>query len=214
MKRSVLIILVFLLALSLIPAKSRTKSFGIQGGYGDVTEIIVEPIPSQTQAYLMGMPFNIEDRQVQYGATESGRLIANWSMLTNIPGEIKLTVSAGKLLHTTMKSTPLDYELRFFYRLGYYAPNDDLIDTGDSAVLVYSTADGESATFSLFSSEVKDASYIGSIDGSIYFMFTQESSAMIRPEDGTANYQEVGDEPFFPGGAYRAEVTLKLEVGE
>ena len=221
MKKALIVLLIAMSAVSL-NARSRTKSFNIQGGYGDILEILVEPIASQTQAYLIGMPFNIEDNQVQYGKTESGRMIATWNILTNrMDGDIRLKVSGAKLKHSNQPSSELDYELRFFYRLGYYNTDGDLVDTGANEALMYSTDPDGSAQpkegFTLFSSStaVELGSYIGSIDGSIYFMFTEDSSAVIRPTDGSkANYTPSGSQPYFPGGEYSAEVTLTLEVGE
>ncbi len=200
---------------------NRTKSFDIQGAFGDVVEIIVDPIPSQTQAYLMGMPFNIEDNQVQYGATESGRLIANWSLISNLPN-VSLTIDGEPLAYKNNPSlsTPLDYELRLFYRIGYYNEKGDLVDIGSGTPIVYSTNDeidgNYEESYELFARNIKDGTYIGSLNGTIYFMFTEESSEMLKPADGSRPpYENYGDgRAFFPGGEYVATVTLTLEANE
>ena len=216
--RRVLMIALAIALLSCFPlfSLSRTKSFNIQGAYEAETELIVEPIPSQTQSYLIGMPFNIEDRQVQYGQTESGRMIARWSLLTNDPNVV-LKVKAEQLKHTQRDSTPLDYELRLFYRLGYYDESGLLIDGGNSDALVYTaTAANEEKSYDIFASAIEEGTYIGSIDGSIYFMFTEGSSAMLNPADGSAPAYEKEKNPdaYFPGGEYEAQVTLTLEAKE
>ena len=210
--------LILLLSCSALPAEmlNKMKAFNIQGGFGDFVEVVVDPIPSQTQAYLIGMPFNIEDKQVQYGATESGRLIANWSMLTNKP-KVSMKITGEKLRHSgDANATPLDYELRFSYRLGYYI-GTTLMDGGTKEAVFFSTADSESGNASPlfdFSKTITDGSFIGSIDGSVYFMLTEESSKKIRPEDGsTALYQAVtSTSEYFPVGDYTANVTISLEV--
>ena len=216
--RRVLMIALAIALVSCFPlfSLSRTKSFNIQGAYEAETELIVEPIPSQTQSYLIGMPFNIEDRQVQYGQTESGRMIARWSLLTNDPNVV-LKVKAEQLKHTQRDSTPLDYELRLFYRLGYYDESGLLIDGGNSDALVYTaTAANEEKSYDIFASAIKEGTYIGSIDGSIYFMFTEGSSAMLNPADGSdpAYEKEKNPDAYFPGGEYAAQVTLTLEARE
>lgn len=226
--RVCIIIFIISIVLSLeVPAVdpySRTKSFDIQGAFGDVVEIIVDPIPSQTQAYLMGMPFNIEDNQVQYGATESGRLIANWSFISNLPN-VSLRIDGEPLAYKNNPSlsTPLDYELRLFYRIGFYNENGDLVDIGNGTPIVYSTNDevdgnyeGIEETYELFARNIQDGTYIGSLNGTIYFMFTEESSEMLKPADGSRPpYENLGDgRAFFPGGEYVATVTLTLEANE
>ena len=216
--RRVLMIALAIALFSCFPLFSlqRTKSFNIQGAYEAEIELIVEPIPSQTQSYLIGMPFNIEDRQVQYGQTESGRMIARWSLLTNDPNVV-LKVKAEQLKHTQRDSTPLDYELRLFYRLGYYDESGLLIDGGNSDALVYTaTAANEEKSYDIFASAIEEGTYIGSIDGSIYFMFTEGSSAMLNPADGStpAYEKEKNPDAYFPGGEYEAQVTLTLEAKE
>ena len=220
MKKLMIIFIVVLFASSALSAeKVRTKSFAIQGGYGEVVDIEVDAIPSQTQAYLVGMPFNIEDRQVQYGRTDYGRMIANWNMITNIPENVKLTVKAEPLIHESGDSTPLDYQLSLFYNLYYYNSEGEIVSLGAADPLVFSSDNHDSPEKQVLFEEtnVKEGSYIGVVGGSIYFMFTETSSQMLEVDENgqTPPYsKQDGKDFYFPGGNYYADVTFTLEVGE
>ena len=69
MKRAVLI-LTFMIVI-LIPSfaawepQTMSKPLHLQAAAGEVGDISVTRIPSQSQKYMIGMPFNIEDEYVQ-----------------------------------------------------------------------------------------------------------------------------------------------------
>lgn len=207
MKKAILFTTMFTIMLVSLFCANKTKSFNIQGGYGTFAELLVEPIPAQTQAYIIGMPFNIEDNLVQYGNTENGRMIATWSMMANTT-PIKLKISGDKLMHESGTSEPLDYILTLFYDIGYYDANGLLVNTTERT-FTYDSSDAENPDFTtIFDSQIEQDSFIGSIDGSIYFMFTEKSSALLNPETGVPSYES------FPGGNYSAEVVITLEAGK
>ena len=79
-----------------------SKPLELQAAYGQVAYVSVTPLPAQGQSYIQGMPFNIEESYVLstvYDSnekpiilgSENGRLIANWSMITNT--KVKLRIS-------------------------------------------------------------------------------------------------------------------------
>ena len=95
MKKRVLSLLYFLLVVEVIFASTvndtnTSKYFKIQGASGAVLRSTVSPISTQSTAFIMGMPFDIEDDLVQYGVMQNGRTIANWSLVTNTDFIIKI----------------------------------------------------------------------------------------------------------------------------
>lgn len=200
--------------LSMIPVFSGTemitKSFNLQAGFDSVSEIVVTPVPAQSHSYLVGMPFNIEDIYVQYGNTNNGRLIAYWNLLSN--NDFNLKIKAEKLKHESQDSDSLDYILTFEYKLGYYSSEGNINSrTGD---LVYNTeenssADGIETQYMEYTDitqgiSFQDGSFIGNLDGGIYFMFTDDSTKKIKS----------ATEAELPGGNYVANVWINIEAKE
>ena len=92
-KMSLLLVLIVLLAVDVFAAtynSTLTKHIAIQGGYGAVIYVTADPIASQSQGYIMGMPFSIEDRLVQFDYQRYGRQVAQWSMMANSEYNIKV----------------------------------------------------------------------------------------------------------------------------
>ena len=104
MKRIITFLITCFISLGLFAAYQHeiSKPIQLQAGYDAVAFIEVEEVSSQSQAYIQGMPFNIEESYVQYGATEDGRLIAHWSMISN--SQVKIRVTAEPMHHETKSS--------------------------------------------------------------------------------------------------------------
>lgn len=192
-----------------------TRQFTLQAGYDHAAEISIAPVVAQGQSYIAGMPFNIEDKQVQYGVTEQGREIARWDVLSNTNFNIK--ISGTKLqpvdeignVKTGFEDDGLDYYLRFSYTIGYVdSSGEQKTSTGEK---VYYTAEASSGEFvGLIPTHTADGTlnqFIGGVDGSIFFVFDKASSERIQSDaaDDSANGN------YLPPGDYMATVTVVLE---
>lgn len=203
-----------------------SKPFKIQGGSGSVLHINITPISTQATSFLMGMPFDIEEDLVQYGKMKSGRSIANWSMIANT--DFVLKVKAG-LLTSEGEYTPvgssdavhaeIPYILEFDYSFGFYDKNgsiDNLTgyfslnnETGSGSYINPETGATTNVTwttdkafvFDILPSDIDSTGLSGSVDGQIYFMFTQNGTYRIKNQGGTV-----------PVGDYYAYVTVTLEA--
>lgn len=135
---SLIILIIFLSPATADFATETTKRLILQAGYGDVLDFVVTPIAAQSQSFIIGMPFNIDDTYVQYtGSTPSnssifgsgsGRTIAEWNMLFNTP--VKVKIDAEPLMSNEMKKEhssdsnyQLTYSLAFDCVLSFYAGN-------------------------------------------------------------------------------------------
>ena len=217
------LVLLVLLAFTLFASddKITTRPIALQAGFDVVTAIYVERIPSQTESYLQGMPFNIEDPQVKYVDNGLGRRIANWSVLSN--ASFSLIFELEPLKHALSSSadnvTPLPYILTFEYILSYgyestnYVDSKFILDMGakETTLSAYGktttgekTSDGN-VVFSVDITENLSTSegFIGNLDGGVYFMFTKESSEKLAADDPAKIY---------PYGSYEATVKIWVEV--
>lgn len=173
-----------------------SRAIQLQGAYREVVSLDFEEIAAQTQAYLIGMPFNIQDQTVQSSAGE-GRVISRWNIITNTPFTLRL--SSEGMFHEddlVAKQNPLYFNLKFSYNLSYYingvAQSSEASFTYDSTNV---TMDGISL---VPAGAVPDSStFIGSVDGLVYFKFVTFSS-------------DIDDDTTYPPGKYYADV--KVEV--
>ena len=202
MRINSLIVVMFLILISPLSARNETRAINLQGAYGDVAEVYIEAVPAQSQMYVSGMPFSIEDSTVQPGATSTGgRYIADWSFITNT--KVNLYIRGEYL--TSVNPTPdgeyakLPYKLKFDYELAYVDNNGD--SSSESATFSYSNGAGET----YYKYEIipgianKSGSFLGSLDGSVYFEF-------LNKVDNTISYDEL------PVGDYKADVYVVLEA--
>lgn len=229
MKRKILVLIFMLVASKAFCTVSNpaTRPFKIQGGVGSELRIRITALSTQSTSFSMGMPFDIEEDLVQYGAMKDGRTIATWSMTANCPFVIK--VNAGKLTSENPKSASdtskalLTYILKFEYNFGYYNTsgsierndgtfsinNEDLMGTyfdTNSNTTVTANADPDGwVTFDIMPVSIAKTGLSGSVDGKIYFMFTQSSTTLIEKN---AKKTE-GD---VPAGDYDAVVRVLLEA--
>ena len=202
-----------------------TKPFKIQGGSGTVLHISITPTSTQATSFLMGMPFDIEEDLVQYGKMKDGRSIAKWSMVAN--SDFKIKVSAGLLTSEETYQLSKDsetlyaelpYIMKFEYSFGYYTSgnisnlsgsfslnnetgNGSYVnpETGTSTDVTW--APDKSFVYDILPSNIDSAGLSGSVDGQIYFMFTENSTYRIKNEGDTV-----------PVGDYYAYVTVTLEA--
>lgn len=218
MRKTILHLILIFLALSGINAgyhHELTKPFTIQAGYDDIASISVTPIAAQAQTYLAGMPFDIESSQVWYGETEYGRQIATWNLLSNASFDLVVTAKPLRAVDDNnaikQDSAPLNYTLRFQYVFGYTT------ETGTKAsiegmISCSSSATDNTTVFENIAPEYGQNSgstnYIGGVEGSIYFMFDENSTALIKDNLENSASTDV------PAGRYLAQVTLKLEATE
>lgn len=227
--RKLVFLVIILLSFTYLHAEIETKSIALQAGYDTVMDISIDRVAAQGENYLQGMPFNIEDPQVAYVEGSKGRLIAYWSLLSNTP--FKLTFLLEPLRHedvTTISAENKDkllyYILTFEYALSYGTDNQYAMDsefsldmndgnpqviTEDNLSSSASVAeDGYSSIFSLNLAEGLEESFnpnsfIGNLDGGVYFMFTKASSDALD-YDTAANT--------FARGSYHAMVTITMEA--
>ena len=215
MKRAVLI-LTFMIVI-LIPSfaawepQTMSKPLHLQAAAGEVGDISVTRIPSQSQKYMIGMPFNIEDEYVQYRADGNGREIAEWTMLSNAPFKLRITAEDMKHMENP-DAVPLTYILQFSYNLGYTLGDDTRRETGSQTFWLDNgtdtTSDNGTVTpdgkfeFEIFPDVVNEGLYVGSIVGDIFFMFSSDSSKDIK------NYKGVNTA--LPPGNYSATVRIEM----
>lgn len=228
MKKAFCFSIVFLLVSTLLFSATihdteTSKYFKIQGASGAVIKATVSPISTQATSFIMGMPFDIEDDLVQYGVMQHGRAIANWSLVTNTSFLIKIKADLLASNNTYYDGTNnvkcyLPYYLKFGYDFGYFDINgSSLSESGEfeidneRGIAKYtdpntglSTEKGVSAdgyiSFQFLSTGITSHGISGSVDGEIYFMFTESSSDRILNRGSTV-----------PVGEYSAEVTIVLE---
>ena len=198
MRKYLILSLLMLLsaALSAVPAPDVMRTISLQGAYDDVLSVSVVPIAAQTGHYRYGMPFDIQDSSVQNNIYR-GRPVANWTCLANTP--FRVTVSAEPLKHVT-ENYSLDYIVTFSYNLAYNIGN---AAQNVSGMFEYSTKRGMLTTGGGEFDELDKAdkaSFMGSVDGTVFFRFEERLETAIDNEA--------------PAGNYEAEVTLTLEALE
>lgn len=171
-----------------------SRAIQLQGAYREVVSLDFEEIAAQTQAYLIGMPFNIQDQTVQSSAGE-GRVISRWNIITNTPFTLRLS-SEGMFHEDDPVDTEnrLHFNLKFSYNLAYYINGEE--HSSESSFSYDSGAIKEG--ISLVPGDVQPDSdaFIGSVDGLVYFKFSTSSDAI--------------DSDTYPPGKYYADV--KVEV--
>ncbi len=206
------------------------RSFTVQGGYGEVVKVVFTKIPTQSSSFAIGMPFDIEGGLVQYSVTEDGREISYWSLVSNT--NFTLNVTAGKLTseneYTDSEGkyldkgetgkAELDYIMKFTYSFGYIQGGVQqtstgyfTVNTGTGTVTYAKPGQGEqtaTATDGVYTVDIMPTtsgtglSTIGSVDGSVYFMFTQQGTSRIKNDPETV-----------PSGNYTAAVTITVNTG-
>ena len=230
MKKIMSMLILLLLSLSLFAgtwSEAVNRSFTIQGGYGEVVKVVFTKIPTQSSSFAIGMPFDIEGELVQYSITEDGREISYWSLVSNT--NFKLKITAGKLTSegTYTDSTgkyndkgstdkaKLDYIMKFTYSLGYVqggaqqtATGYFTINTATGTATYAKPGSGEQtvpAEDDVYTVDIMPdtvgLSTIGSVDGSVYFMFTSGSTSRIKNDPETV-----------PSGNYTATVTISVNT--
>ena len=227
MKKRLVSTIVFLLVagivFSTVNDTNTSKYFKIQGASGAVLRTTVSPISTQSTAFIMGMPFDIESDLVQYGVMQNGRTIANWSLVANTGFTMKIKADLLKSAGTYNNGAEdvncyLSYLLKFTYNFGYFdLSGNSLSESGEfsidneNGIVKYkdpvtgsSTEKGLSADgylgFQFLPSGIATHGLSGSVNGDIYFMFTETSSDTIK------NHGEL-----VPVGDYSADVTIILE---
>ena len=229
MKRIMIFVLILLIATSLF-AETKTSMLQLQGAYGEAMNMSINPIAAQTESFISGMPFNIEEKFVQYNANSDGRAIATWNVLSNT--KFNIYVKADDMAPVDQKnynpSVALSYILTFSYDLSYpgavfdgegsfsitSGPNDHSWEktspTTEISVVDETYGNNVSGTFykiNLFGDTTLLGSklgagegYTGSIDGRVFFKFTQASSTALV---------DSADE--YPAGDYKATVVFFIE---
>ena len=216
MKKILVFILILFLAFS-VSATTFTEKISrpitLQGAYGKVIEISFDRIATQSSSFTVGMPFDIEGRLVGYNKTSQGREISYWSVICN--SKFKFEITATKLKSETPTDpqaktyTELDYIMTFTYSLGYtdsisntqgvkagtfsfntetghctYTdPNDLLQDVW------HANTASDPFQYDIIPANASDGALIGSVNGSVYFMFTQNATdAILADTPVTGNY--------------------------
>ena len=242
MKKLILIVIVSLLTGFLAASSSetetpsietKTSSIQLQGAYNSALNMNITPIAAQTESYLAGMPFNIEEEFVQYQENSDGRAIANWNVLSNTRFNIYIKVE--NMVHADAAnyapSIPLSYILTFSYNLAF--PNlTDLNGSGSFWVRSGSTMGyGTNSTtteisiaqpyendtslpagimdedsfykINLFNSNIFDSGFVG-------FTGSVDGRVFFKfTQEATEALQTNADE--YPAGNYKAMVTFFIE---
>ena len=185
----------------------KTESFKIQAGFGEISEVYITEIPAQGSAFLEGMPFNIEDIIVRFSNGGRGRTIAHFSVLSNT--NCKIAVQANDLewesnpenVNETGIDATLSYILNFDYNVAYTAADGTVnYSSEDTSFSVNSGPNKQSTILYTGDKAVLQNSYLSIMDGSISFMFDEETSNRIH---------NVSNE--VPVGTYKGNVTITLE---
>ena len=218
MKKILVFIIILFLVFSVYAStftEKISRPITLQGAYGKVIEISFDRIATQSSSFTVGMPFDIEGRLVRYNKTSQGREISYWSVICN--SKFKFEITATKLTSespidptaSTFKYTELDYIMTFTYSLGYtdsisntqgvkagtfsfntetghctYTdPNDLLQDVW------HANTASDPFQYDIIPANASDGALIGSVNGSVYFMFTQNATdAILADTPVTGNY--------------------------
>ena len=179
-------------------------------GYAEVLYLEIDEIPAQSNQYIAGMPFNIEDYQVQANETEHGREIATWNLLTNTSEfDLKIWGTPMTYVGEQENKTDLHYYLNIQYVLGYYLPGGS-ISSSESTwhegidPAAFTEANPKVIDMLKGIDGIEENSFVGNLGGSIFFEFTPASSEAIADD---MDVDEV-----FPEGEYSASVTFMLEA--
>ena len=206
MRKAYLMIIAILISVSLYAATDPiSDSFMIQAGYEKACSVVVHEIAAQSASYIGGMPFNIEEDIVQYHPDDVGRRIATIDIISNTRFRMTVT-SDGPMKHIendgvrTVTSTPLNYILTFQFLLGYYEGGN--INESATTTIRYRTA-GSDTSWTIDASPDSET-FLGTVDGTIYFMFDQAASAFIASSDDTS----------LRPGNYDSTVTIRVEAVE
>ena len=203
MKRIYLLLIIFILtALQLNAAfqADQTRAISLQAAAKAVAELYIEPISAQTTSYRFGMPFDIQDISVSPNAAD-GRPIAHWSVLSNSNFKIRIT-KMEKLHHVDKtEADGFDYTLTFTYDLSYFVGTEQRQLKGSESI---STFESEK-TINMVPTDINPGSYIGSVDGTIYFKFVSINGN----EDEIKNSIDTAE-----AGEYQAAVEFTVEAIE
>ena len=208
MKRGILsVLLILLLSFSLFSSADSihefTRSFTIQAGRSEFSTLVITPISSQTENYRIGMPFNIEEDIVAYHPDDVGRRIATIDIISNTRFRLEIS-SNGEMKHEEEgKKTgePLHYILTLEFLLGFYEGGH--INESSTTSIRHESRSGQPTYWTISSSPDPDT-FLGTVDGAIYFMFDEKSSAFIDSSDDTT----------LPPGNYKSTVTIRVEAIE
>ena len=223
MKKLLTLCLIVLIALCDIAAvpKDHTKSFRLQGGYDETIAVSVTGIAALEMQGLVGMPFDIQDKSVLSSNKGDGREIAKWSMISNTP--FYIIVEATSMHNTALvkgqwnDENSLEYQMVMSYKLVYDDDGDAVtkvanlfFDTDKKTAIPDSvvtkiddfTTEFKFDIFNDLSISKETDKFVGSLDGSIYFKFTDSSTI------------KVFDDAKIPPGNYSATVTITLETKE
>ena len=206
-----------------------TRSFTIQAGRSEFSTLVITPISSQTENYRIGMPFNIEDVQVQSTNQTTGRTIAEWSLISNTEFDLLIDAKPMRYIGSEGSSPDIPYMLTFECNLSLASGGEENIsfylDMGedgesDSCGISYGDTTIDSANalgassshpgaqsfefdiLSGLSTGLADGgSFLGSLNGTIDFKFTKVTAEELASS-------------VYPAGQYEAEVIVTLREVE
>lgn len=162
-----------------------SRAIQLQGAYGDVVSVEFDEIAAQTQSYLIGMPFNIQDQTVQSSAG-TGRVIARWSILTNTDFSLNLSIDETKLHHENGSKPYLDFVLTFTYNLAYYVRGESASKRGS---FDFKTTESPKEVSIIPEGTIPDTgSFTGSVEGLISFKFDESVEGTAIDAAPVGNY--------------------------
>lgn len=205
--RRMLMTIISISAVMMLSAATQpiSDSFMIQAGYEEACSVAVHEIAAQSTSYIGGMPFDIEEDIVAYNAADVGRRIATIDIISNTRFRMTIT-SDGPMKHIendgsrSETSTPLHYILTFRFLLGFYV-NGNINENVTTDVVFRSSAGRREWTIN---ASPDSDTFLGTVDGAIYFMFDQAASEFIDSSDDTS----------LPPGNYDSTVTITVEAVE
>ena len=192
------------------------KSFMVQAGYYDFFTLRVVPLSAQSQDDVHGMPFALEGNDIQPGSSSTGRLIAEWQLLSNNPNFI-LSIEAQPLRHVDADlevhkqdiayQTPITYTLNFTYSLSYFNQGENKAVSNSFEIKsgIPQTENEQMMNNPLYNAQVDPGTYVGSADGKIYFKLSKTSYDAIHTKDPNAKFVH-------PKGYYKGSVVMKMET--
>lgn len=201
-----MIIIICSLSLSAIDLDNlnyRGDSFMIQAAYKKACDVVVHEIAAQSASYIAGMPFNIEEDIVAYHPDDVGRRIATIDIISNTRFRLEIS-SNGEMKHEEEgKKTgeQLHYILTLEFLLGFYEGGH--INESSTTSIRHESRSGQPTYWTISSSPDPDT-FLGTVDGAIYFMFDEKSSEFIDSSDDTT----------LPPGNYKSTVTIRVEAIE
>ncbi len=234
MKRTALLIILITILISFASADNQymNKHFQVQGFCDSVVSVVVDPIAAQSEKYRIGMPFNIEDVQVQNDQLD-GRQIAHWSLGGNTdfilqieadymryvgdPVPVNPGDESGEVEYLVPKTLP--YVLTFSYKLAGESEEDSFaIDLSDHSIEFESPnhpIGGTGYANGVYIIDILAGTSVGEILANSSGDLTVSYAGILNGNvyfkfPRTISRESLADDTDYPPGPYEAQVTVTI----